>query len=53
MPGMNEFRVGLGYQILNSRFSPTAFARADYLTAAATGLDAYWVGDHLNALFPR
>jgi hypothetical protein len=50
---MNGFRVGLGNQILNSRFSPTALARADYLTAMPTGLDAYWVGDHLNALFPR
>ncbi|MGZ6497040.1 MAG: LLM class flavin-dependent oxidoreductase [Actinomycetota bacterium] len=50
---MNGFRVGLGNQILNSRYSPTAFARADYLTAVAAGLDAYWVGDHLNALFPR
>jgi hypothetical protein len=31
MPGMNEFRVGLGNQILNSRFSPTALVR--YLVA--------------------
>lgn len=53
MPTMTGFRVGLGNQILNSRYSPTAMPRADYLTAAAAGLDAYWVGDHLNALFPR
>lgn len=53
MPVMNGFRVGLGNQILNSRYSPVALARADYLTAVAAGLDAYWVGDHLNALFPR
>jgi phthiodiolone/phenolphthiodiolone dimycocerosates ketoreductase len=45
--------VGLGNQILNSRYSPTALPRADYMTAAAAGLDAFWVGDHLNALFPR
>jgi phthiodiolone/phenolphthiodiolone dimycocerosates ketoreductase len=50
---MDRFRVGLGNQILNSRYSPTALPRADYLTAVAAGLDAYWVGDHLNALFPR
>jgi phthiodiolone/phenolphthiodiolone dimycocerosates ketoreductase len=50
---MNRFRVGLGNQILNSRYSPTALPRADYLTAVAAGIDAYWVGDHLNALFPR
>lgn len=45
--------MGLGNNILNSRYSPTALPRADYLTAAAAGLDAFWVGDHLNALFPR
>jgi phthiodiolone/phenolphthiodiolone dimycocerosates ketoreductase len=50
---MSQFQVGLGNQILNARFSATALARADYLTAVAAGLDSYWVGDHLNALFPR
>ncbi|OBA99037.1 photosystem I reaction center subunit VIII [Mycobacteriaceae bacterium 1482268.1] len=50
---MSTFRVGLGNQLLNSRHSATALPRADYLTASAAGLDAYWVGDHLNALFPR
>lgn len=50
---MSRFQVGLGNQILNSRFSPMALPRADYLTARAAGLDSYWVGDHLNALFPR
>jgi len=49
---MNGFRVGLGNEIVNSRYSATAFARADYLTAAAAGLDSYWLGDHLNSLFP-
>jgi phthiodiolone/phenolphthiodiolone dimycocerosates ketoreductase len=53
MPAASGFRVGLGNQIMNSRYSPTALPRADYMTAAAAGLDAYWVGDHLNALFPR
>lgn len=53
MPVMSGFRVGLGNGIVNSRYSATALARADYLTAVAAGIDAYWVGDHLNALFPR
>src|SRR6516165_5581287 len=50
---VNQFRIGLGNQIVNSRYSPTALARADMLTARASGADSYWVGDHLNALFPR
>src|SRR6476659_10649810 len=50
---VSAFQVGLGDQIVNSRFSPTAFARADYLTAVASGVDSFWVADHLNALFPR
>ena len=50
---MSGFQVGLGNLIVNSRYSPTALARADYLTAQASGVDSYWVGDHLNALFPR
>jgi phthiodiolone/phenolphthiodiolone dimycocerosates ketoreductase len=50
---VSGFQVGLGNLIVNSRYSPTALARADYLTALASGADSYWVGDHLNALFPR
>jgi phthiodiolone/phenolphthiodiolone dimycocerosates ketoreductase len=50
---VSGFRVGLGDAIVNSRYSPTASARADYLTARASGIDSFWVGDHLNALFPR
>ena len=53
MPVMSGFRVGLGNAIVNSRYSPTALARADVLTARASGADSYWVGDHINALFPR
>lgn len=30
-----------------------SLARMSYLTAAVTGADALWVGDHLNALVPR
>ncbi len=50
---MNGFRVGLVDQIVNSRYSPTALVRADYLTAVASRVDSFWVADHLNALFPR
>ena len=50
---MSGFQVGLADQIVNSRYSPTALARADYLTAVASGVDSFWVGDHLNALLPR
>jgi phthiodiolone/phenolphthiodiolone dimycocerosates ketoreductase len=50
---VNGFRVGLVDQIVNSRYSPTALVRADYLTAVASGVDSFWVADHLNALFPR
>jgi phthiodiolone/phenolphthiodiolone dimycocerosates ketoreductase len=50
---MSGFRVGLGDQIINSRYSPTALARTDFLTAMASGVDSFWVADHLNALFPR
>jgi hypothetical protein len=52
MPVMSGFRVGLGNGIVNSRYSATALARADYLTAVAAGNDAYWVGgcpDHTTA----
>jgi phthiodiolone/phenolphthiodiolone dimycocerosates ketoreductase len=53
MPVMSGFRVGLGTLPVNSRYSPTAFARADMLTATASGANSYWIGDHLNSLFPR
>jgi phthiodiolone/phenolphthiodiolone dimycocerosates ketoreductase len=53
MPVMSRFRVGLGTEPVNSRYSPTALARADMLTATASGANSYWIGDHLNNLFPR
>jgi phthiodiolone/phenolphthiodiolone dimycocerosates ketoreductase len=46
-------KVGLAEQLLNTRYWPTASARASYLTAVATGLDSFWLPDHLNSLFPR
>jgi phthiodiolone/phenolphthiodiolone dimycocerosates ketoreductase len=50
---VNRFGVGLSSQILYSPYSPTALARADLLTARASGIDSFWVADHLNALYPR
>src|SRR5579875_1122234 len=47
------FRFGLLDGIVNSRLSPTLLPQASYLTAAATGADSLWVGDHLNALLPQ
>ena len=46
-------KVGLAEQLVNTRYSPTAAARASYLTAVATGMDSFWLPDHLNSLFPR
>ena len=50
---VNPVRVGLSTQLLNSRYSPTVLARANVLMARASGIDSYWVADHLNSLFPR
>jgi phthiodiolone/phenolphthiodiolone dimycocerosates ketoreductase len=46
-------KVGLAEQLMNTRYWPTASARASYLTAVATGMDSFWLPDHLNSLFPR
>ncbi|HUB54818.1 MAG TPA: LLM class flavin-dependent oxidoreductase [Mycobacterium sp.] len=46
-------KVGVAEQLLNTRFSSTASARASYLAAVATGMDSFWVPDHINSLFPR
>jgi phthiodiolone/phenolphthiodiolone dimycocerosates ketoreductase len=50
---MNRFRVGLSTQLLHSPISAIAVPRADLLTAKASGIDSFWVADHLNSLFPR
>jgi phthiodiolone/phenolphthiodiolone dimycocerosates ketoreductase len=50
---VSGFQVGFGDMIVNSRYSPAALVRADYLTAVAGGVDSFWVADHLNAPFPR
>ena len=50
---MSRFRIGLATEIFNARYSPTALARAGYLSALASRIDSFWVPDHLNALLPR
>ena len=47
------FRFGILDGIVNSRISPSVLPRVGSLTAAATGADSYWVGDHLNSFLPR
>ena len=50
---MSGFRVGLASEIPNTRYSPTALVRGNYLTAVASRIDSLWVPDHLNSLMPR
>jgi phthiodiolone/phenolphthiodiolone dimycocerosates ketoreductase len=50
---MNQMRVGVSSQLLNSRYSPTMLARTNVRMAAVSGVDSYWAADHLNSLFPR
>ena len=45
--------MGVFDQIVNAHPWPTAPLRANYLGAVAAGADSFWVGDHLNSLFPR
>jgi len=50
---MTKFRFGILDGIVNFRFSPTILPQTSYLSAAATGADSFWVGDHLNAPLPQ
>jgi phthiodiolone/phenolphthiodiolone dimycocerosates ketoreductase len=50
---MDKFRFGIVDPIVNSRLSPSVLPRVSSFTAAATGADSLWVGDHLNSLVPR
>lgn len=45
-------KVGLIEQPLHTRYSPTALVSLGYLTAVGTGMDSYWLPDHINSLFP-
>lgn len=47
------FQFGLLDGIVNTRISPTLLPSAAMLTAASTGADSFWVGDHINSLVPR
>ena len=47
------FGVGFLDQPVHPRRSPTALLRSGYATAAAAGIDSYWMPDHLNHLAPR
>src|SRR6201985_818415 len=46
-------KVGLVDTLVNTRYSPIALSRASYLTAVATGMNSFWLPDHLNSLLPR
>lgn len=46
-------RVGIMDPLIASRPAVDSFTRVGYLSAVASGVDSYWVPDHLNALFPR
>jgi phthiodiolone/phenolphthiodiolone dimycocerosates ketoreductase len=46
-------KVGLVDTLLHTRLGPTALPRANYLTAVTTGMDSFWLPDHLNSLLPR
>jgi len=50
---VDRFRFGILDGIVNSRISPSLLPSVGSLTAAATGADSYWVGDHLNSFLPR
>lgn len=50
---MKQFRVGFITQVLNSRYSATSLARTDMLTARASGVDSFWMADHVCSPFPR
>lgn len=50
---VNQFRVGLMTMPVNCRYSPTMFTRASVRMATASGVDSYWVTDHLNSALPR
>lgn len=50
---MSRFRVGVMDMIVASRSRAELSTRVNYVAAAASGADSYWVADHLNGLFPR
>jgi len=51
--GVSGLRVGLGDQLFYTGLGSMAMTRANFFAAAATGVDSFWVPDHLNSLLPR
>ena len=50
---MSGIRVGLLDGIVAGRPAADSLTTASYLTAVASGMNSFWVPDHLNSLFPR
>src|ERR1700739_1404191 len=50
---MAGFKVGVAELPGNVSHAPQALINARLSTCAACGADSFWVGDHLNSLFPR
>lgn len=50
---MTSMRVGLMDPIVAARPRADSFTKASYWGAVASGVDSFWVPDHLNSLFPR
>jgi phthiodiolone/phenolphthiodiolone dimycocerosates ketoreductase len=50
---MTSMRVGLLDPIVAARPRADTFTRMSYLGAVTSGVDSFWVPDHLNSLFPR
>ncbi len=50
---MTGLRVGLMDPIVAARPAADTLTRANYLAAVASGVDSFWVPDHLNQLVPR
>src|ERR1700675_574301 len=50
---VNQSRVGLSTSLELPRYSPTMFPWSRMMLAKVSGIDSFWVADHLNSLFPR
>ncbi|MGW4101415.1 LLM class flavin-dependent oxidoreductase [Mycobacterium sp. NPDC004974] len=46
-------KLGIMDPITAARPAVDTFTRANYLSAVASGVDSFWVPDHLNAMVPR
>lgn len=50
---MSTLRLGLVDPIIAARPTVDAITRFNYAAAAASGVESFWVPDHLNSLWPR